>query len=115
MVVLEPFGGRCIGVLTASIQNVERLKLKLPNWPFAMIDARYVTGECQLAAAACACLVAERDGRALTKSLPIELLYRISGSTNVAESLKTFGLNPASNRVVVVSFEMSTEQVWGAL
>ncbi|PJF19046.1 hypothetical protein PSACC_01132 [Paramicrosporidium saccamoebae] len=110
MVVLEPFEGRCIGVLTASVQNAEELKLKLPSWPFAMIDARYVTGERQLATAACVCLVAERDGKMLTKSLSTELLYRISGSTNVAESLKTFGLNQDSSRVAIVAFDVPAEQ-----
>lgn len=88
VLLLETFPGRTVAVVEGILpetgsESRGEIKRLLTETVLAVVDARIVMDQMQVVCAVCATLVAERDARMLTKALPSELLYRLSGSNNV--------------------------------
>lgn len=56
-------------------------------------------------AAAARALLCDQAGRLTTKSLHAELVFNMSGSRNVSESFRRFGVGDASSALVVCLFD----------
>lgn len=110
-IALEPFPGRCIAVLSAQVDDASQLKDAFKSLDVAIVDASFVLDCLQLTAAACSVLAAESQGNMLTKNLNTELLYRLSPSRNVSESLRMMGLKDGTKSVCVIAFDVPLQEV----
>ncbi|RLN98963.1 hypothetical protein BBJ28_00000946 [Nothophytophthora sp. Chile5] len=59
----------------------------------------------QIHAAASRALLCDASGRLTTRSLHAELVFNLSGSRNVSESFRRFGINDACTSVVLCVFD----------
>lgn len=88
-VPLEPFKEKYVSVVRARVlsqpaalkEHISRLQ------DVAVLNGPLIIDIIQISAAACAAVGAIERGEALTKCFATELLYRISGSNNVSDSL----------------------------
>lgn len=80
---IGPFPETRCKISTGTITDVMAIKNLLNEAAYTIVDARYIIDRAQVASAVATACVAQREGRLLTRSLATEILYRISGSTNV--------------------------------
>lgn len=62
-------------------------------------------------AAAAKCIISQKNGTMKTKTLNSELIYSLSPSLHVTDSLKQFGLSPNLQYVLVVAFDQNPSEV----
>ncbi|GLI69977.1 hypothetical protein VaNZ11_014629, partial [Volvox africanus] len=78
---------------------------------FAYINAAVVIDPFLVHLAGYRALTAESSGRLNTKSLHTELIYNISGTKHVAESLKRFGITDECKSILVARFDCKHEEL----
>jgi len=97
-VEFDLFPGRTLHVmLFRGVRNAAELhgKVAAQELDAALLNGRMVVGSLHLLAAANKALVAQ-SSRMFTRSLHQELVYSLSGSRNIAEGARIFGLNGGS-------------------
>jgi hypothetical protein len=57
------------------------------------------------------CLINQKNGTLKTRSLNAELLFSLSASMHVTDSLATFGLNPGLEFVLFAAFDLDADTV----
>lgn len=78
---------------------------------FAFINATAVVGLLQLHLAAHKALTFQKRGRLLSKTLHAELVYNLSGSKHIGESLKRFGVSEDSGSLLVARFDATPQDL----
>ncbi|GIL43906.1 hypothetical protein Vafri_1493 [Volvox africanus] len=78
---------------------------------FAYINAAVVVDPFLVHLAGYRALTAESSGRLNTKSLHTELIYDISGTKHVGESLKRFGITDECKSLLVARFDCKPEEI----
>ncbi|KAI5479841.1 Kinase binding protein CGI-121 [Pseudohyphozyma bogoriensis] len=71
---------------------------------FTFIDASMITSRLHALTAVHQALVAEAEGEMKTKTVQSEVLWELEPGTNIAESLKHFGLSPSTTSLLLVHF-----------
>eukprot|EP00386_Alphamonas_edax_P004712 GDKI01014849.1.p1 GENE.GDKI01014849.1~~GDKI01014849.1.p1 ORF type:complete len:176 (-),score=54.46 GDKI01014849.1:29-556(-) len=74
------------------------------------MNAALVTSPFQVLCAVNKALHNQATGKMRTKTLATEILYSMSPSTNITESLKFFGLNPKVTAVLAIALDASEEK-----
>ncbi|QLQ78350.1 hypothetical protein HG537_0A05970 [Torulaspora globosa] len=88
--------------LFEDVSNAHKLRLKVAQLPFAIIDARAICSKEQLLSAIYRALVEVSYNKQRTKSLHSECLLCLSPSSNIGEAFKNFGLKDDCKTVIVV-------------
>ncbi|GIL81981.1 hypothetical protein Vretimale_1546 [Volvox reticuliferus] len=78
---------------------------------FAYINAALIVDPFLVHLAGYRALAAESSGRLNSKSLHTELIYDISGTRHVAESLKRFGITDECKSLLVARFDCKPEEL----
>lgn len=78
---------------------------------FAFVNAATVPGLLPLRLAAHKALTYQARGRLLTKTLHAELVYNLSGSKHIGESLKRFGVSDDTCHLLVARFNAEPPDV----
>eukprot|EP00762_Andalucia_godoyi_P003090 ANDGO_01131.mRNA.1 EKC/KEOPS complex subunit CGI121 len=87
------------------LQSIREAKLDA-----AFMDARYVLSEFHLLCALNRAISNFEHGKMKTKSLHAELVYCLSPSTSIAQSLSIFGIQATSRSVLVGIFNPANEK-----
>lgn len=77
----------------------------------ALINAQLIAGPFQVHAAALRALQCDASSRLATRSLHAELVFNMSGSRNVSESFKRFGVSDDTTSLVVCVFDADEKVV----
>ncbi|GLC43396.1 hypothetical protein PLESTF_000429000 [Pleodorina starrii] len=78
---------------------------------FAYFNAETIIDPFVVQLAGYRALAAESSGRMKTKSLHTELIYDVSGTTHVAESLKRFGVTDECKSLLAARFDCKPEEL----
>ncbi|KAG1687970.1 hypothetical protein DVH05_004489 [Phytophthora capsici] len=89
------------------VQNSAALRQGLLDKKFdvALINAHLIAGPFQVHAAASRALLCDASSRLTTRSLHAELVFNMSGSRNVSESFKRFGVSDETMSIVICVFD----------
>ena len=87
---------------------LDQLKQRNTDYDFAFIKASLITHPSQIAVAANKALATFPN--IITPTLHSELVFILSGTTNITQSYKRFGITPDTDRMVVVIFHASEEK-----
>lgn len=81
--------------LFKNVKNLETLKSKVIEgaWLCGVVNAELVLDPLQVAVAANAAVVAQLRGTMLTRTVYGEILYNLSITKNISQSLSKFGIN----------------------
>ncbi|CAG7830800.1 unnamed protein product [Allacma fusca] len=79
--------------------------------PICLVQPQLVWDEFQLKAAVAKTIQNGKDGTMKTRSFATEILYWLSPSTNISESLKTLGAGDNASEFLVISKESDFQQV----
>ncbi|EQC35639.1 hypothetical protein SDRG_06923 [Saprolegnia diclina VS20] len=104
----ELFPGRTLHVgLFHDVTNAGELlsQLLAQTIDFSLINAEMVTGLFPLHAAASRTLLSSQNNALLTNTLHSELVYNLSGSRNVTDSLRRFGISAATTKLLICAFD----------
>eukprot|EP00918_Siedleckia_nematoides_P050110 GHVU01109666.1.p1 GENE.GHVU01109666.1~~GHVU01109666.1.p1 ORF type:complete len:188 (+),score=19.09 GHVU01109666.1:85-648(+) len=74
------------------------------------IDAKMIISATHVALAIIRALRAEESGLMKTRALHTEVLYQLSTTTNISESLSTYGLTGSTDAIVLATIDASTEE-----
>lgn len=87
------------------IKNHSELKKQLISGKIdaALVSAKMVCDTFQVLAAATKAINAKANGKLKTRSINSEILFNISPSNNITESLKIFGVSPSDSAVLAVT------------
>ncbi|KAI9993787.1 hypothetical protein PInf_016308 [Phytophthora infestans] len=102
------FGNRTLHVgYYTDVKNSPTLRQGLLDKKFdvALINAHLIAGPFQVHAAASRALLCDASNRLTTRSLHAELVFNMSGSRNVSESFKRFGVNDDTTSLVICVFD----------
>ncbi|KAE8896524.1 hypothetical protein PF005_g4261 [Phytophthora fragariae] len=102
------FGDRTLHVgYYTDVKNGPALRQGLLDKQFdaALLNAQLIAGPFQVHAAASRALLCDASGRRTTRSLHAELVFNMSGSRNVSESFKRFGVSDDTSAVVLCVFD----------
>lgn len=106
-------GGENISILLfTDVTNASDVKNKViaENIPACLIRAEFVLDLFQLQCAVKKALINKKNGTMKTRKVTTEVLYQLSPSKNIAESLKTFGARDDENTVVIVLINDENDQ-----
>ncbi|CEG45718.1 kinase binding protein cgi-121 domain containing protein [Plasmopara halstedii] len=108
------FGNRSLHVAYyTEVKNSPALRQGLLDKKFdvAMINAHLIAGPFQVHSAALRALQCDASNRLTTRSLHAELVFNMSGSRNVSESLKRFGFSNDTTLLLVCVFDADDEKL----
>jgi tRNA threonylcarbamoyladenosine modification (KEOPS) complex Cgi121 subunit len=95
-------------VLVAVLKNIQtstaEIKNALPKLGCALVNASLVASQRALTSGVMRVFAGYTTGSMKTRSPSTELLYALSPSTNVTESLETFGISSDTAAVIAVRF-----------
>jgi EKC/KEOPS complex subunit CGI121/TPRKB len=74
----------------------------------AIVDLSMVWSSLHINAAICKALLNEQSGCMKTKSISAEILYQLSPTTKINDSLKQFGASPASTLIAIVVLDQDS-------
>ncbi|KAJ0392721.1 hypothetical protein P43SY_011976 [Pythium insidiosum] len=114
----ELFGGRTLHTaFFKDVKNSAALRQAVLNQEinFALINARMVVDLFAVHAAAARALLCDQDNKLITKTLNAELVFNLSGSRNVAESFRRFGLTDECDQILVCVFDADEDAISKAL
>lgn len=95
--------------ITNSHIIIDTLKQRNTDYDFTFLNANLILHPSQIAVAAHKTLSSFPN--IITPTLHSELVFNISGTTNITQSYKRFGVTPDCDRIVVVIFH-ATEEKW---
>ncbi|KAF4322379.1 hypothetical protein BBO99_00002981 [Phytophthora kernoviae] len=102
------FNGRTLHVgYYTDVKNSPALTQSLMDKKFdvALLNAQLLVGPFQIHAAASRALLCDASDRLTTRSLHAELVFNMSGSRNVSESFRRFGVNDNCVSLVICVFD----------
>ncbi|CAI5727683.1 hypothetical protein KXD40_005661 [Peronospora effusa] len=93
------------------VKNSRALRQDLLDKKFdvALINAHLIAGSFQVHAAASRALLCDASNQLTTRSLHAELVFNMSGSRNVTESFKRFGVSNDTTSLVVCVIDADEE------
>jgi EKC/KEOPS complex subunit CGI121/TPRKB len=97
----------CLG-LFSNIHNSAQLKADLKDLQCSLVNPSLVLGTEHLLLAACRALQAQRLACMKTNNLFLDLVYYLSGTSNIRESLMKYGVQDDSSQLFLVT--MGPEQ-----
>ncbi|RHY28313.1 hypothetical protein DYB32_006072 [Aphanomyces invadans] len=106
--VFDLFGGRTLHVaFYTDVKNSASLlhKILSSDLNVALINADMVVSLFQVHVAASRALLSAQNHSLTTKSLHSELVFNLSGSRNVTDSLRKFGMSNNATQVLVCAFD----------
>ncbi|PNW88468.1 hypothetical protein CHLRE_01g030950v5 [Chlamydomonas reinhardtii] len=111
----ETHPGRTLtAALFKDVKNAKELRALLAEGSlpeFAYINARVVLDPFILQLSGHRALAAEGSTRMATRNIHTELVYGVSATKHVAESLKRFGINDDTSAVLVARFDCKPEEL----
>lgn len=107
----ESTGTRISLFLVKNLENLEQLREKIlaGSLDCCVIKPCLIVDPLQIAVAANKAAIDKREGKLTTKSLNSELLFNLSISKNITQSLNSFGIDDKSKEVLLVVFEENGE------
>ncbi|PIK57960.1 TP53RK-binding protein [Apostichopus japonicus] len=89
------------------IKNHDELKKKIISGKIdaALLSAKKICDIFQVLVAATKAVGAKSNGKLKTRSINSEVLFSLSPSNNITESLRTFGVSPSDSAVVAVTID----------
>ncbi|XP_058797787.1 EKC/KEOPS complex subunit Tprkb-like [Phymastichus coffea] len=98
--------------LYQNVNNIEEIHKKLVNkeLPCCIVKANLVIDPFQIAIAANRAALNEKYGQMVTRSLFTEIIYCLSTSKNISQSLKNFGISSVTKNVLVVLVHSNQEK-----
>ncbi|GLE04274.1 hypothetical protein PINS_up013184 [Pythium insidiosum] len=108
----ELFGGRTLHTaFFKDVKNSAALRQAVLNQEVnvSLINARMVVDLFAVHAAAARALLCDQDNKLITKTLHAELVFNLSGSRNVAESFRRFGLTDDCDQVLLYVFDADAD------
>ncbi|GAB5367730.1 hypothetical protein AAMO2058_001256000 [Amorphochlora amoebiformis] len=96
------------------VKNASKLSEDVKNSgevDYVLVDAQYVVDGFQIAVAVNRAIESQKIHLMDTKSLPTEVLYNLSPSTNISGGLKKHGVSPDTTRIVLVAFKPPSKRV----
>lgn len=111
-VSFEEFPGRTLQLgYFINVKNSESIRKAMMNGGFdaALMNARLVVDLFAIEIAAARTLLCEKNKSLTTTSIHSELVYNLSGSRNVTESFRRFGISDASDSLVVGVFDATMQ------
>lgn len=103
----EETGTRITLLLVKNVKNIESLRKKIiaGSLDCCAIKPCFVVDPLQIAVAANKAAISKKAGKLTTKSVNSELLYNLSVSKNITQSLNTFGIDDKTSDILIVVFE----------
>lgn len=103
-------------LLVENVTNVPYLRENVINGKFncCLVKPAIIVSPLQIAVAANKAAISQISGNLITKSLNSELLFNLSSSKNISQSLQTFGVTDKDQDCLVVVFhqgENKTEDI----
>ena len=100
-------GELCSVNLFRNVQNPLEIREKLMKGQLdaTVINAKLIPDILQIFVAANKAAKSRQNGKALTKTVHTELIYNLSPTKKVTESLKIFGISEKSEDLLVVTFD----------
>lgn len=88
--------------LYKNVENVEEIRNNIikGDWKCAVIKPNLIIDPFQVAVAANKAAVSEKDGSMVTRSVFGEILYNLSLTKNISQSLSKFGIEKENNLLV---------------
>lgn len=85
-----------------NVENLETLRSKVIEgaWMCGVVNAELVVDPLQVAVAANAAVVAQHRGTMLTRTVYGEILYNLSLTKNISQSLSKFGINKGRDLLI---------------
>ncbi|RJX15640.1 hypothetical protein CW703_05075 [Candidatus Bathyarchaeota archaeon] len=97
-----------VGVENVRIENIDflfsKLKEKIGDVSFQLFDADKIAGKIHVEFAVLNALKAFKDGRNISRSLPIEVLIYVSAQRQIGKAFQMVGLTSKTKNMVVVVF-----------
>ncbi|GFR39867.1 hypothetical protein Agub_g367 [Astrephomene gubernaculifera] len=118
VLTFETHPGRTLTLaLFRDVKNAKEVRATIADASkpeFAYMNASLIVDPFVVQLAAQRALAAESAGRLVTKSLHTELLYGISGTKHVVESLKRFGIADDTTTLLLARFDCQPEELAAA-
>ncbi|CAG8451906.1 11288_t:CDS:2 [Paraglomus brasilianum] len=114
---LEPFPSHGLVHISLyrNVKNAKELRKRLLSRDtelcYAFIDARVILDKFQVLVASNIAIYNETHNKLITHNVHSEVVYSLSPSTNIRESLKNHGLSDDSTDVIIVKIGDSAETV----
>lgn len=108
------FGGRTLHVaLYTNVQNSSALLQLVQDQAVdaALINARLIVDVFQIHTAAGRALLCDQHGTLTTKTIHGELVFNLSGTRNVAESFRRFGVSAGADAILLCVFDATEERL----
>lgn len=97
-----------VGVENVKIENIDflfsKLKEKIGDASFQLFDAGKIAGKMHVEFAVLNALKAFKDGRNISRSLPVEVLIYVSAQRQIGKAFQMVGLTSKTKNMVVVVF-----------
>lgn len=110
---LDEFTGKQLSVyLYQNVDNIKEIHKKLisKELPCCVIKANLVIDPFQIAVAANRAVLNEKYGQMVTRSLFTEVIYCLSTSKNISQSLENFGISNDTKNILVVLIQNDQEK-----
>lgn len=108
---LEPFPGTTLHFcFYTELLNAAELKEHVTEYEFGLVNPCLVSSIQHLLSAANRATSNSLSGRMKTRSLKTEILYFLSPSSNIKETLQRYSIQPESRAVLAVAFSASQLQ-----
>lgn len=108
----ESSQSRIVLFLVKNIKGIQELRTKVLTGELdcCVVKPTLILDPLQIAVAANKAALSQKFGKLTTKSINSELLYNLSISKNITQSLTKFGIDEDSKNVLVVVFEQGDEK-----
>ncbi|KAJ8683154.1 hypothetical protein QAD02_018946 [Eretmocerus hayati] len=110
---LDDLTGKLLKVyMYQNVQNIQEIHEKLVSkeLPCCIVKAELVIDPFQIAIAANKAVLNEKYGQMVTRSLFTEIIFNLSISKNITQSLTTFGISKDTSNILVILIHDSGEQ-----
>ena len=106
---LDSTGQDCSICLFRNVQNCPEIKAKLLKGELdaTILNAVLIPDVYQVIVAANKAVLADKNGKKLTKTVHTEVLYNCSPTTKITQALKIFGIDDKVKDLLVVTFNDS--------
>ena len=104
---LDSIGQSCELLLFRNVKNGSEIRGKLMKGQIdaTIINAELVPDLFQIYVAANKACLSDSNGKKLTRTIHTEVLYNLSPSKSVTESLKIFGIQDSTNDLIMLVFK----------
>lgn len=106
-ITLDSTGYLCSVCLYKNVENASEIRAKLMKGEVdaTIINAKLIPSVMQIFVAADKAALSDKLGKRRTRTIHTELLFNLSPSKSVTDSLKNFGIDDACREMLVVLFQ----------